>query len=446
MTGERILVVDDTAPKIRLLEAVLVPLGYAVQGVGSGKEALDAVALAVPDLILLDIMMPGMDGFEVCRRLRADPAHQVLPIIMITSSGEQEKVTALEAGADDFVTKPFNKAELLARVRSLLRMKAATDEVERQAKQLAELNHTLEARVEEQVGEIQRLARLRRFLSSQLADLIVASGDPQVLQSHRRNIAVLFADLRGFTSFAERSEPEEVMTVLAQYHEVLGELVRRVDATVGHFAGDGLMVFFNDPVPCPDPVLRAVRMAVALRDEMIDVTEDWRQRGHELDFGVGIAYGYATLGEIGFEGRIDYGAIGSVVNLASRLCDEAKAGQILISRPALATVAESVEVEEPVELALKGFSRPVGAANVARLRVSPEQERSLLAGGLTAREAEVLGLLAGGRSSREIGDALYLSVRTVERHVTNIYTKIGARGRAEATAYAIAHGIMRSDE
>ncbi len=282
---------------------------------------------------------------------------------------------------------------------------------------------------------------LRRFLSPQLADLIVTSGDRSILQNHRRNIAVLFCDLRGFTSFAEGVEPEEVMTLLGQFHAVLGELVNEFEATVGHFAGDGLMVFFNDPVPCPDPAQRAVRLAVALREQMVALTTSWQRRGHNVDVGVGIALGYATLGEIGFEGRVDYGAIGSVVNLASRLCDEAQPGQILISRPAFAEVEEVVEAEALADLTLKGFPRPVPVLNVVRLRNDTEGRDGRFPDHLTAREAEVLRLVASGMSSREIGDKLVLSVRTVERHITNVYAKIGAKGRADATAYALKNGI-----
>ena len=444
MSGQRILIVDDTPANIRLLEAILAPLGYDIVTAHSGEEALEAIASGPPDTVLLDVMMPGMDGHEVCRRIRNDPANGILPVIMVTSSGDQEKLTALEAGADDFIAKPFNKAELLARVRSALRAKAYHDTIQRQAVELAGLNETLAARVEEQVDEIQRLARLRRFLSPQLADLVVSSGDGEVLQSHRRDVAVLFCDLRGFTPFAETTEPEEVMAVLRQFHTVLGELIHRAEATVGYFAGDGVMVFFNDPLPCDEPALRAVRMALAIRDEMAELTETWHKRGHNLDFGVGITYGYATLGEIGFAGRVDYGAIGTVVNLASRLCDEARAGQVLISQPAYGEVEDAVAAERIPELTLKGFARPVPAYNVLRLKSVASAaggESGPLPAGITAREAEVLRLLAAGRTSREIGEELFLSVRTVERHVTNVYAKIGAHGRAEATAFAIRHGF-----
>jgi len=444
MSGPTLLVVDDTPQNLRLMEAVLSPQGYEVRTATSGADALTIVAREAVDLVLLDILMPGMDGYEVCRRLRADEKSAALPIVMVTSSGDQEKLNALEAGADDFIPKPFDRAELLARVKSLLRVKSYYDVVQRQASELAEWNRTLEARVEEQVGEIQRLARLRRFLSPQLADLIVTSGDDSALQSHRRKIAVLFCDLRGFTPFAETAEPEEVMTVLRQFHEIVGDLIHTLEGTVGYFAGDGLMVFFNDPLPCPEPALRAVKLACALREEMIELTEKWRKRGNNLDFGVAITYGYATLGEIGFEGRFDYGAIGSVVNLASRLCDEARPGQVLISQSGFAEVENLVESERLADMTLKGISKPVPTYNVLALKRTTAADADL-PDGLTSRQAEVLRLLAGGKTSREIGEELYLSVRTVERHIADVYLKIGAHGRADATAYALKHGIADPD-
>jgi adenylate cyclase len=234
--------------------------------------------------------------------------------------------------------------------------------------ELADLNRTLEARVAEQVGELERVGRLRRYLSPRLADLIVSSGDEAILASHRRQITVVFCDLRGFTAFAEVAEPEEVMGVLAEYHAALGQLIHEHGGTIEQFAGDGVMVFFNDPLPQPDHAERAVRMAVAMRDCVADLARRWRRQGHRLDFGVGIAMGYATLGRIGFEGRYDYAAIGSVSNLAARLCGEAAGGQILISGRVLGVVEELVETEELGDLVLKGFHRPVDAYNVMSLR------------------------------------------------------------------------------
>jgi adenylate cyclase len=364
----RILAVDDTPQNIKLLEAVLAPRGYRVVPAASGREALDKVAAERPDLVLLDVVMPGLDGYEVCRRLRDDPGTGFLPVVMITASGEQEKIRAIEAGADDFILKPFNQAELLARVRSLLRIKEYHDTIQAQASELAELNRTLEARVQQQVDELERVGRLRRYLAPQLAELIVSSGDESILASHRRQITVVFCDLRGFTAFAETSEPEEVMGVLREYHAALGELIFRFEGTLERFAGDGLMVFFNDPLPCPDPVERAVRMAVAMRTRVAELAQGWRKREYELDFGIGIAQGYATLGKIGFEGRYDYGAIGTVTNLAARLCGEAKGGQILVQQRVCAAVEELAEMKPVGELSLRGFTKPVPAFNVVALR------------------------------------------------------------------------------
>jgi adenylate cyclase len=357
----RVLVVDDTPQNIRLLDAVLSPRGYTVIPASSGQEALKAVDEVPPDIVLLDIQMPVMDGYEVCQRLRENPATQALPIVMITAAGDQEKLKALEAGADEFIAKPFNQAELLARVKSLLRIKNYHDTIEAQTAELAAFNRSLEERVQEQVEQIGRMTRLQNFLSPQVARAIVTSGNEDALRTHRRQIAVLFCDLRGFTAFAEVAEPEEVMTVLRQYHDAAGPLITKYEATVGHFAGDGLMVFFNDPFPCDDPTGLAVQLAVDLRDRMAELGVRWKRQGWDLGFGVGIAYGYATLGVLGFEGRQDYGVIGTVVNLAARLCDEARSGQILISQRAYTLVEDRVQADELPEMTLKGFSRPVAA-------------------------------------------------------------------------------------
>jgi adenylate cyclase len=362
-----VLVVDDLPQNARLLDAVLVPQGYRVLTAGSGEEALLLLENDPPDLVLLDIFMPGLDGYEVCRRIRHDPRTEFLPVVMITASGDQEKRRAIEAGADDFVTKPFDRAELLARVRSLVRIKRYHDTIERQTAELTAWNQELEQRVSTQVRELERMGRLRRFLSPQLADLVVSSGDESFLDSHRREIVVVFCDLRRFTAFAETSEPEEVMGVLNQYHAALGDLIARFAGTLERFAGDGLMVFFNDPLPCDDAPVRAIRMAVDMRTRLRELSEGWLRRGHDLSFAAGIAQGYATLGRIGFEGRYDYAAIGSVTNLAARLCAEAAPWQILVSQRVYAE-AEEVAVGEPVgELTLKGFSRPVPAFNIRGL-------------------------------------------------------------------------------
>lgn len=368
MTDEAtILVVDDLAQNIRLLEAVLTPRGYHVASATSGAEALAQVRSAPVDLVLLDIVMPGMDGYEVCRQLRADEATRYLPIVMITASGEQEKVAAIEAGADDFIAKPFDQAELLARVRSLLRIKRYHDTIEAQAAELAAWNEQLERRVEEQVAELERVGRMRRFLAPQVADLVVSSGDESFLESHRREITVVFCDLRGFTAFAETVEPEDLMLVLRQYHAALGDLVHRFEGTLDRFTGDGLIAFFNDPLPCEDAPERAVRMAIAMRNRVATLAEGWRRMGHDLHFAVGVAQGHATLGRVGYEGRFDYTAIGSVTNLAARLCAEAAPGQILISQRVYAAAEDHVTAELVGELELRGFSRPARAYNVLGL-------------------------------------------------------------------------------
>ena len=368
MTDEPlVLAVDDLPANVRLLDAVLSPRGYRVLGAGSGPEALALVAEHRPELILLDIVMPEMDGYEVCRRLRQDPATAFLPVVMITASGDQERLLAIEAGADDFVAKPFDQAELLARVRSLLRIKRYHDTIEGQAAELAEWNRTLEQRVQEQVGQLERMGRLRRFLSPQLADLVVSSGDESFLDSHRRDITVVFCDLRAFTAFAETAEPEEVMGVLDDYFQALGDLVTRFEGTLERFTGDGLMVFFNDPLPCEDAPLRAVRMAVAMRNRIQGLAKGWARHGYDLALGVGVAQGYATLGRIGYEGRSDYTAIGNCTNLAARLCAEARPWQILLSPRVHATVEEFVTSEPVGELTLRGFSRPVATFNVVGL-------------------------------------------------------------------------------
>jgi class 3 adenylate cyclase len=230
--------------------------------------------------------------------------------------------------------------------------------------ELRELNQNLEQRVADQVGEIERMGRLRRFLPPQVADLIVASGTERQLESHRREITALFCDLRGFTGFSESSDPEDVMALLRDYHAAIGEIIIKYSGTLERYAGDGVMVVFNDPVPVDNPALQAVLMALEMRGAIGALTEKWRRLGHDIGFGIGIAHGFATLGTIGFEGRFDYAAIGTVSNVASRLCDEAKPGQILISPRVLMAVEDAITIEPVGEFALKGIRRPLAAFNV----------------------------------------------------------------------------------
>lgn len=365
----RILVVDDNEANLDIAKMRLESQGYEIITAVDGEEALARVRETQPDLLLLDIMMPKLDGIEVTRRLKSDATLPFIPIILVTAKADAKDVVAgLDAGGDDYLTKPFDHAALVARVRSMLRIKALHDTVEAQRAELKTLNAGLEDRVAAQVSEIQRIGRLRQFLAPQLADMIVSSGDEGIFESHRREIVVLFCDLRGFTAFSETAEPEEVMTVLSEYHNALGPLIHRHEGTLMRFMGDGLMVFFNDPLPCPDPAARAVRLAAEARDAVAALSLEWRRRGHQIGFGLGIAQGYATLGQIGFKDHIDYTAVGTVTNLAARLCDAARDGQILISQRVAAAVNETATVEAVGEMQLKGLTRPGIVHRVVRLR------------------------------------------------------------------------------
>jgi adenylate cyclase len=373
-----VLIADDNEANRDILARRLEAHGYDLLMAADGEEALSYAREKLPDLILLDIMMPKMDGLEVCRHLKGDKSLPFMPIILVTARADTKDIVAgLDMGADEYLTKPVDQSALVARVRSILRLKelhdTVNDQVKRlasQAEELAQLNHSLEERVSEQLAEIERMGRLRRFLSPQIAELIVSSGEEKILESHRREITAVFCDLRGFTQFAETAEPEEVVGVLREYHATLGKLIHKYEATLERFAGDGLMVWFNDPLPCPDPSVRAVRMAVEMRSDVVQLAAKWRKLGHELGFGVGIAQGYATLGRIGFEGRFDYAAIGTVVNLAARLCNEAGDGKILIDRKVHAAI-EMLAITEPAgELLLKGLHRAVATFNVGALSLS----------------------------------------------------------------------------
>ena len=368
-----ILVVDDVADNVEILQMRLEAQGYEVVTAADGLEALDKIHRLSPDLVLLDVMMPKLDGIETVKRLKADASLPFIPVILVTAKADASDVVGgLEAGGDDYLTKPVDHAALSARVRAMLRIKALHDTVQDQARQLedqaAELaawNRSLEERVAVQLGEIEKVGRLKRFLAPQLAEMIVSTGDEGILESHRRDIVVVFCDLRGYTAFAETGEPEEVWTVLREFHAAVGPLVTQFEGTLDHFSGDGLMVYFNDPLPCPDPAERAVRMAVEMRAVVSELMLAWRRRGFDLGFGIGVAQGYATLGRIGFEERVDYTAIGTVTNLAARLCSEARDGQILISKRVATAVEGAVTLEEIGNLALKGLSQAVAVYNVA---------------------------------------------------------------------------------
>ena len=375
-TPPLILIVDDNPTNLDILQARLAAHNYEIITAADGEAGLAMAREKQPDLILLDIMMPKMDGIEVCKHIRADASLSFMPIIMVTAKADSKDVVAgLEAGGDEYLTKPVDHAALVARVKSMLRIKELHDTVreqatrlEEQSAQLADWNRTLEQQVAEQLAELERVGRLKRFLSPQLTELIISSGDEGLLESHRREVTVVFLDLRGFTTFSDYAEPEEVIGFLRSYHAEMGKLIFQFEGTLEHFAGDGIMVFFNDPIPHEDHTEKAVRMAMEMQARVKDLRPGWLKKGYDLDLGVGMATGYATLGTIGFEGRMDYGAVGNVTILASRLSSEAKGGQILTDQKTLSKIVDLVEAEPLGELHLKGFARPAVVFNVVKLK------------------------------------------------------------------------------
>jgi class 3 adenylate cyclase len=359
--SKKILIVDDEPFNLDLLEQELAEYEYVIERAGDGVEALEKTQSFAPDVILLDYMMPRMNGLEVVKHLRATPEHQGIPVILLTAKASQEdKVAGLDAGADDYVTKPFDSFELLARVRAMMRLKEMHDT-------LAEWNRTLAETVKKQVSELERMARLKRYLSPQIAETILGQDD-ELFRTHRREITIVFLDLRGFTAFSDSAEPEEVMEFLRHYHAEMGQLVFKFEGTLERFMGDGIVIIFNDPIPCEDHAQHATLMALEMRDRVKELRGAWLKKGYNLDLGVGIAAGYATLGTMGFEGRMDYGTVGNLPNLAARLCAEAKGGQILTDQKTMSRL-EHAFVAEPIEqLSLKGIARPVLAYNILTAR------------------------------------------------------------------------------
>ena len=364
-----VLVVDDNEMNRDMLCSLLEANGHKASVAENGRLGLELIKEKPYDLVLLDVMMPEMNGYQVLEHMKSDSSLRDIPVIVLSALDEiGSAVRCIELGAEDYLPKPFEPTLLRARIDACLEKKHLRDQEARLRNELEEWNKLLERRVEEQVTQVEKLSRLKRFFSPQLAELILSGGAEDPLKTHRREITVVFLDLRGFTAFAETSEPEEVMGVLHEYHAEMGKLILQHEGTLEHFAGDGMMIFFNDPVPVPNPAERAIRMAIAMRERVKELTVRWRKLGYDLDFGVGIAQGYATIGAIGFEGRWEYGAIGSVPNLAARLCGEAKPGEILVSQRLLGGVDELVEAKPAGELTLKGFHRPVTAHSVLRLR------------------------------------------------------------------------------
>lgn len=356
-----ILVVDDTPAAAKLLADVLGAQGYSVRTASHALAALEAVEQQPPDLLLTDLLMPGMDGVELTARLRAEPRWAKLAIVVVTAMDERcHRLRALEAGADEFISKPVDQQELKARVCSLMRIRRLLDTVERQAGELSRWALELEQRVASEVARNQRLSRLQRFFSPRLAERLLADDGEALLDSHRREIVVVFLDLRGYTAFSETAAPEEVMQALGEFHAAMGQEVMRFEGTLERFTGDGMMVFFNDPEPVPDAPRRAVEMALAMQRAAAELHRRWRSRGFELTLAIGIAQGFATLGRIGYEGRIDYGAIGAVTNLAQRLCALAAGGQIFSASRVVSALGGDVCSVEPCGVVTPaGFSRPV---------------------------------------------------------------------------------------
>ena len=361
-----LLVVDDDEGNRYTLAGRLKREGYTnVTLANDGRQALQLLESKRFDLVLLDIMMPELNGYQVLERLKASPALRQVPVIMISAIDEQTSVVrCIELGAEDYLTKPFDATLLRARIGATLEKKALRDEVQSQAAQLSEWNRKLEDRVQEQVAQLDRLGRLKSFFSPQLAETIVNGGGEDLLKTHRREVVVVFLDMRGFTAFTDSSEPEEVMGVLSEYHREMGKQILLHEGTLEHFAGDGIMIVFNDPIPVSDPAGNAVRMALAMQQQFVPLRTAWRKRGYNLDLGIGVAQGYATLGAIGFEGRWEYSCIGSVTNLASRLCSEAKGGQILTNQKTLSRLEDTVASEPLGDFALKGIAHPVPVFNI----------------------------------------------------------------------------------
>jgi adenylate cyclase len=359
------LVVDDSRVNRLVLSRQLEALGLDVLEASNGVEALDRLRELATDIdvVLLDVLMPELDGYQTLEAMKQDEAIRHIPVIVVSAVEDLDSVVrCIELGATDYLPKPIDPKILRARINASLAAKRMHDLEQEYLERQTELTRTIERQKEE----------LSRFLSPQISALISSDEGEQLLGGHRRQITAVFCDLRGFTTFAEQAEPEELFGVLGAYHRLIGEAIQEHEGTLEHFAGDGVMTFFNDPVPQPDHVERAVRMALVVRERFQPLTAEWRKRGYELGLGVGSAVGYATLGRIGFEGRYDYGAIGNVVIMASRLSSAAGPDQILLTQRAFAMVEGLFETEDVGDLSLKGMMRPVPARNVLAFSRVPQ--------------------------------------------------------------------------
>jgi class 3 adenylate cyclase len=362
-TDAALLVVDDDEANRYTLTRRLAREGYAnVTTANDGRQALALLQAGTFDLVLLDIMMPELNGYQVLEHVKADDALREIPVIVISAVDDMASVVrCIELGAEDYLTKPFDTTLLRARVGASLEKAALRAEIR-------EWNRKLEERVKEQVAQLDRLGRLKSFFSPQLAESIVGGGGDDLLKTHRCEVVVVFLDLRGFTAFTDSSEPEEVMNVLGEFHRAMGRLITAYEGTLEHFAGDGIMIFFNDPIRLDNPIANAVKMALDMQKEFEVLCAAWKKRGYDLGLGIGVAQGYATLGAIGFEGRWEYACIGSVCNLASRLCSEAKGGQIVTNQKTLARIEDAVQASSLGTAVLKGIAQPVPMFNITALR------------------------------------------------------------------------------
>ena len=361
----RILVVDDDTANRDVLERRLARDGHRVTTAADGHEALATTARERFDLVLLDVMMPGLDGVEVLRRLKADETLRHLPVLMISALGDMDHVVrCIELGAEDYLPKPFDPVLLRARINASLEKKRLLDQERRHLTALADWNRTLETRVAEKIRELEKLGQLTQLVAPQVAQAILAGGADDPLKPHRREIVVVLVDIRGFASFMETAEPEELMGVLREYQAEMGRLVAAHEGTLLHYSGDGLVVIFNDPVEVADPAERAVRMAVAMRDRFGTLATEWRRRGWEMTLGIGIAQGFATIGAIGFEGRWQYGAMGRVVGTAGALCGAAKTSQIFVTTKVAGAVEGFAKMQQIEDLQVRGLARPLAVFSV----------------------------------------------------------------------------------